>query len=127
MDEIVIDGDEFLGDNKLQLLEEACAYQPCWFSGDKYDNSDCEQSGKLGAFAFYNDVGVSPNINQQSEVGNAIAKKSPYKMYLKVDNDSDSEITIFDCACDHIDALLQSPPPPQMPFESIPFVPNHRT
>ena len=58
LEEFITDGDEYLGDDELQLLE-ACACEQCWLSGDEYDESDCDQIGKSKALTFYDDISTT--------------------------------------------------------------------
>lgn len=122
LEEFITDGDEYLGDDELQLLEDACAYEQCWLSGDEYDESDCDQIGKSKALTFYDDISANQN-NLGIEVSSKGAEDLSHKLKRKVA--IYSEINAF-CARDKLDAssyehLISSP---QIPFGGVPFPPK---
>lgn len=76
-EDVITDYDEYLGDDELRLLEEACAFEPCWFSGDEYDGSGSDQSETSEAPIFYEDITANVVSNRQIKLGGKGAENLP--------------------------------------------------
>jgi len=99
----------------LQLLEEACAYEACWFSDlDEYDGSDCDRGGKSEALVYYKDIVAH---QRQMDVDASGANDSLSEM--KLNSAEYSGMNTFNNATNQLDASLceQLPSSPQIPFE----------